>query len=166
MNAARDPARYRPNVGLALFNRRGEVFYGRRIEKGPETNSDYLWQLPQGGVDAHEDVRTAALRELDEEVGVDPSLVEVIEELPDWLFYDFPPEVMAYLGRKNRYLGQRQKWFALRFLGQDSDIHLDRHKPEFDAWRWGPLADAPRLIIPFKRATYEEVVRRFLCHTE
>lgn len=148
-----DLSRYRPNVGLALFNPRGLVFIGRRVGLEGET----AWQMPQGGVDPEEDPRAAALRELEEEIGVHPDLVEILEETPDWLPYDFPPELQAAHG----WLGQRQKWFALKFLGRDNDIALDRHTPEFDAWRWAPLAETPALVIPFKRDVYREIARRF-----
>ena len=150
----RAPSRYRPNVGLALFHHTGLVFLGKRVgAHGP-----YQWQMPQGGVDSGEALTAAALRELEEEVGVRPDLVEVIEEVQDWLFYDFPANVRRDQGP---YIGQRQKWFALRFKGRDSDIRLDLHTPEFSDWRWARLEDVPALVIPFKRPVYEEVARRF-----
>lgn len=157
----RDLKRYRPNVGLALFNKEGEVFLGRRVGAGPPAKDPYQWQMPQGGVDEGEEPRAAALRELEEEIGVVAELVELLHETPDWIFYDFPPEIRRAMAARGNYLGQRQKWFALRFLGRDSDVHLDRHTPEFDAWRWAPLEEAPTLIIPFKRPVYDEVARRF-----
>jgi putative (di)nucleoside polyphosphate hydrolase len=151
----RDPERYRPNVGLALFSKAGHVFLGRRINgRGP-----FQWQMPQGGVDKGEDPGAAALRELDEEIGVADKLVDVLEETTDWLYYDFPPDLKRRLG--GPYLGQRQKWFALRFKGSDGDVRLDKHTPEFDAWRWALLEEAPSLIVPFKRPVYEEVASRF-----
>ncbi|HWA22789.1 MAG TPA: RNA pyrophosphohydrolase [Caulobacterales bacterium] len=157
----RDPTLYRANVGLALFNPAGKVFYGRRVEKRASAAPHFIWQMPQGGVDKGESPSAAALRELNEEVGVSPDLVEIVEETEDWIYYDFPMEIRSHIGKRSKFRGQRQKWFALRFLGKDSDIRLDLHTPEFDHWRWGDLAEAPRLIIPFKRAAYEEVVRRF-----
>ena len=112
----RDPERYRPNVGLALFSKAGHVFLGRRVNgRGP-----FQWQMPQGGVDRGEDPATAALRELDEEIGVADKLVDVLEETTDWLYYDFPPDLKRRLG--GPYLGQRQTWFALRFKGSDGDV--------------------------------------------
>ncbi len=161
MNEVHEPNLYRANVGLALFNRAGQVFYGRRVERRSAPVSDYIWQMPQGGVDKGESPRAAALRELNEEIGVEPELVEIVEETPDWIYYDFPTDVRSVLGKRSKFRGQRQKWFALRFHGKDADIRLDLHTPEFDHWRWGALAEAPSLIIPFKRAAYEEVVRRF-----
>ena len=161
MTGARDPKLYRPNVGLAMFHREGLVFFGKRAgAEGP-----YQWQMPQGGVDKGETPQQAALRELEEEVGVGAHLVDVLEETADWLYYDFPTEVRAGMKQRGRYIGQRQKWFAFRFKGRDSDIRLDTHSPEFSDWRWGTLASAPDLVIPFKRPTYEEVARRFSRHT-
>jgi putative (di)nucleoside polyphosphate hydrolase len=158
----RDPALYRPNVGLALFNQHGGLFLGRRIGAGLETNAQYQWQMPQGGVDQGESPRQAALRELEEEIGVAPGLVVILEETEDWIYYDFPGDIARRLGqRKERFVGQRQKWFALRFQGRDSDVRLDRHTPEFREWRWGRLEEAAGLIIPFKRPVYEDVARRF-----
>lgn len=157
MNAPKDPKLYRPNVGLALFHRDGPVFLGRRYgAEGP-----YQWQMPQGGVDRGEKPAEAALRELEEEIGVKPAQVELLEETPDWLYYDFPIGVRTKMKPRGRYRGQRQKWFAFRFKGRDADIRLDTHTPEFSDWRWAALETAPELVIPFKRATYEEVVRRF-----
>lgn len=161
MAGPRDPARYRPNVGLAVFNRRGEVFIGHRIGSGPDSKDPYQWQMPQGGVDDGESPRQAALRELEEEIGIDDRLVELLEETENWIYYDFPPDIRRAMERRGNYLGQRQKWFALRFLGHDSDVHLDRHTPEFDDWRWARLQDVPPLVIPFKRGVYDEVARRF-----
>ncbi len=151
----RDPARYRANVGLALFSGAGHVFVGRRING----RGAFQWQMPQGGVDEGETAREAALREMDEEIGVAAKLVEVLEETEDWLYYDFPPDLLRRMG--GPYLGQRQKWFALRFKGADSDVRLDKHKPEFDAWRWAKLREVPSLIVPFKRPVYEDVAKRF-----
>jgi putative (di)nucleoside polyphosphate hydrolase len=161
-SGGRDPSRYRPNVGLALFNRQGGLFLGRRIGAGHESDAQYQWQMPQGGVDQDESPRDAALRELEEEIGVAADLVDILEETPDWIYYDFPEAVARRLSqRKERFAGQRQKWFALRFHGRDTDVRLDRHTPEFIEWRWGRLDEAPGLIIPFKRPVYEEVARRF-----
>lgn len=161
MKPSKESARYRPNVGLALFHREGLVFLGKRFgAEGP-----YQWQMPQGGMDRGETPLEAACRELEEEVGVPPALTELLEETPDWLYYDFPTSVRKSMKQRGRYMGQRQKWFAFRFKGRDADIRLDTHTPEFSDWRWAPLESAPELVIPFKRATYEEVVRRFKKYT-
>ncbi|MES1199157.1 MAG: RNA pyrophosphohydrolase [Pseudomonadota bacterium] len=157
MNAERDPKLYRPNVGLALFHRQGLVFLGKRAG----VDGPYQWQMPQGGVDKDESPTDAAFRELEEETGVAQNLVDLLEETSDWLYYDFPPDVRARMKSRGKYLGQRQKWFAFRFKGRDSDIRLDSHSPEFVDWRWAPLETTPALVIPFKRPTYEEVAQRF-----
>lgn len=159
MTLPRDPDMYRPNVGLAVFHANGLVLMAKRIGTPPP----YMWQMPQGGVDPGEAPAAAALRELEEEVGVQPRHVTLLEETPDWLYYDFPGG-MKDTGPKGRYLGQRQKWFAFRFLGHDSDIKLDTHTPEFTEWRWARLSSTPSLIVPFKRGVYEEVARRFAPH--
>lgn len=155
MNPQRDPKRYRQNVGLALFHGNGLVFLGRR--QGAE--GPYQWQMPQGGVDRGESPHAGALREMEEEIGVRPEHVDLLEEAPDWLYYEFPTDLRRKM--RGRFLGQMQKWFAFRFKGRDSDIRLDTHTPEFSDWRWASLDSAPQLVIPFKRATYEEVARRF-----
>lgn len=151
----RNPSVYRPNVGLALFSRAGHVFLGRRIN----SRGAFQWQMPQGGIDEGESPEEGALRELEEEVGVSAKLVSVLEETEDWIYYDFPPDLKKRL--PGPYIGQRQKWFALRFTGSDSDVRLDLHKPEFDAWRWAGLGETPALVIPFKRPVYTEVAERF-----
>jgi len=149
---------YRPCAGIMLIDRRGRVFVGQRIYTTLEA-----WQMPQGGIDPGEDARTAAIRELGEEVGVGPELVETVAELPDELFYDLPPELVGKAW-KGRYRGQRQRWFLLRFLGDDTAIRIDTAHPEFRAWRWVDAADLPAIAVPFKRALYEDVVAGFAAH--
>ncbi|HEY4174160.1 MAG TPA: RNA pyrophosphohydrolase [Rhodopila sp.] len=150
---------YRPNVGAVLFSRTGLVFVARRADMPNAEGPAGGWQLPQGGIDEGEDPRTALLRELEEEIGT--SKAEVIGEHPDWLTYDLPPNLLGIAWR-GRYRGQRQRWFALRFTGEDSDIRLDLDPhPEFDAWRWVNLADLPSLAVPFKRAIYEVLAESF-----
>jgi len=150
-----DLSRYRPNVGVVLFHPDGRVWYGRRA--GAE--GSWNWQFPQGGVDDGEDLEAAARRELFEETGV--TSAELIARTEEWLAYDFPAD---YSGSKaaRGWLGQKQQWFAYRFTGEESEIDLEAHgEIEFDAWRWAPLSDAPALIVPFKRACYEQVVAAF-----
>ena len=154
---------YRPSVGIMLINRAGLVWVGRRRPKWAGDAADYIWQMPQGGIDEHEDPAKAALRELEEETGI--RSVAVIAESPIWYTYDLP-EKLRPKAWGGRYRGQRQKWFAMRFSGADSEVALDRpgHPPEFDAWRWARLDELGGLIVPFKRAVYEKVVRDFAVH--
>ena len=150
---------YRPNVGAVLFNRDGLVLVARRADLPNAEAPAGGWQLPQGGIDEGEDPREAVLRELAEEIGTDRA--EVIGEHDAWLTYDLPPELIG-VALKGRFRGQRQRWFALRFTGQDSDIRLDLDPhPEFDAWRWARLAELPGLAAPFKRPIYEVLVASF-----
>ena len=150
---------YRDNVGAVVFNPAGLVLVARRADLPNAEGAPGGWQLPQGGMDPGEDPSVAVFRELEEEVGT--ARAEIMAEHPDWLCYDLPPELLGKaLGGK--YRGQRQKWFALRFLGTDADIRLDLDPhPEFDAWRWAPLADLPALAVPFKLAIYTVLARDF-----
>ena len=151
-----DPlSQYRPNVGVVLFHPDGRVWYGRRAN----TPGPHNWQFPQGGVDEGEDYEAAARRELAEETGV--TSVELLAKTGEWIAYAFPP---GYGGTKQArgFAGQKQKWFAFRFTGAESEINLETHGDiEFDAWRWGRLDEAPDLIVPFKREAYEQVVAAF-----
>jgi len=149
---------YRPNVGAALFNRNGQVFVARRADLPNAEGAPGGWQLPQGGIDAGEDPRAAVLRELAEEIGTDKAAI--IGEHPEWLTYDLPPHLVG-VALRGRWRGQRQRWFALRFTGQDSDIDIATKHPEFSAWRWVPRVELPKLIVEFKRPVYEAVVEIF-----
>jgi putative (di)nucleoside polyphosphate hydrolase len=158
---------YRPCVGITLIDRSGRVFIGRRRQEGgPEhVSGDFSWQMPQGGIDPGEEPRAAATRELYEETNVAQGSLRFLAEIPDWLPYDLPPDVMKQAW-KGRYRGQTQKWFAFGFLGSDDEIDVihpggGQHRSEFEAWRWEPFATLPRLIIPFKRPVYEGVVAAF-----
>lgn len=158
-----DQLPYRPCVGVVLVNRSGLVFLGRRIGGPEHVDAGHSWQMPQGGIDEGETPAEAALRELYEETNV--RSVRPLAELEDWLAYDLPEEV-ARVAWKGRYRGQKQKWIALLFTGQDSEIDVARpgggHKPEFIDWRWERLENTPSLIIPFKRPVYEQVVSALL----
>jgi len=145
---------FRACVGIMLLNRQGLVFVGNRVEREFRDT----WQMPQGGIDPGEAPRVAALRELEEEVGT--ARAEVVAEHPDWLTYELPRD-MARRSWRGRYRGQCQKWFAMRFIGEDRDIRLDAHHREFESWKWVPMADLPALIVPFKRAVYQAVVEEF-----
>lgn len=150
---------YRRNVGAVLFNHAGQVLVARRADLPNAEGPAGGWQLPQGGIDADEDPRLAIFRELEEEIGT--ANAEILAEHPGWLTYDLPPHLVG-VALKGKFRGQTQKWFALRFLGAESEIDLgrDRH-PEFDAWRWVALAELPALAVDFKRAIYEVLARDF-----
>ncbi len=156
--------RYRPCVGVMLLNSAGQAFVGRRRAKGPDdrTGARFEWQMPQGGVDEGEQPATAALRELYEETNV--RSVTLLGEVEPWLSYDLPPD--SNQRWKGKYVGQTQKWFALRFTGDDAEIDIAHpaagaHRPEFDEWRWENPLLLPELIVPFKRHVYERVVEEF-----
>lgn len=147
--------RYRSNVGAVVFNDEGRVLLCRRAGSQGPLN----WQFPQGGVDAGEELEAACRRELEEETGV--TSVELLAEAPAMITYDFPE---GYQGSKaaRGYRGQKQKWFAYRFTGEDSEIRLDHHaEVEFDAWRWARLEEAIDTIIDFKRDAYRQVIETF-----
>lgn len=144
---------YRQCVGMALFNKDGHVFAGKRIDSRLDA-----WQMPQGGIDEGETPEQAAMRELMEECGTDKA--QFIGALDGWLDYDLPPE-LANSVWKGRYRGQTQRWFALQFTGDDSDINITTHHQEFSEWAWKPLADMPKLIVPFKRDLYEVIADGF-----
>ena len=154
-----DPLPYRDNVGAVLFNPAGLVLVARRADLPNAEGVPGGWQLPQGGMDQGEDPAVAVFRELEEEVGT--AKAEILAEHPRWLTYDLPAHLVGKaLG--GRYRGQRQKWFALRFTGRDSDIRLDLDPhPEFDAWRWARLAELPSLAVAFKRTIYEDLAQEF-----
>ena len=159
-----DSLPYRPCVGIIVVNSQGLVWAGRRIAETDSemAGSDKLWQMPQGGIDEGEDPLPAALRELYEETGI--RTVSLLAEAPDWIHYDLP-EHQVGIAFKGRYRGQKQRWFAFRFEGDDSEIAINPppggHEAEFDAWAWKPMERLPDLIVPFKRKVYEEVVAAF-----
>ena len=143
---------YRPNVGLMLIGPGRRVFIGQRL------NQPDAWQMPQGGVDKGETAVEAACRELGEEVGTTKALL--LRQSRTWVTYDVP-EAVQPSHWKGRWRGQAQKWFALAFVGRDQDIDLAAHEEEFDAWRWATAREVLDLIVPFKRAVYEAVLKEF-----
>jgi len=162
----REALPYRDCVGIAVFNQQGMVFIGSRIPaRDPEDSSELgsPWQMPQGGIDKGEDPLKAALRELEEETGI--TSVSLLAEAPDWIYYDLPDAALG-IALGGKYRGQRQRWFALAFTGQDSEIDVrapgaGKYKPEFDDWRWERLSRTPSLIVPFKKDAYDKVVEAF-----
>jgi putative (di)nucleoside polyphosphate hydrolase len=153
---------YRPCAGIVVLNRAGLAFIGRRIDGPEHVNATHAWQMPQGGIDPGEEPRAAAARELREETNI--SSVEWLGEVTDWLSYDIPRDIIG-LAWQGRYRGQTQKWFAVRFAGDESEIDIAHpagaHQAEFSAWRWEPLQNVPDLVVPFKRQVYERVVKEF-----
>ena len=146
---------YRPAAAVMLINQENKVWVGQRRDSTLEA-----WQMPQGGLDEGEDAQAGALRELHEETGIAPDLVEIIARSRQELLYELPADLIGKLW-KGRYRGQRQYWFLARFLGADSDVNLETEDPEFRAWRWIDAEDLPNLIVPFKRALYESVLAEF-----
>lgn len=144
---------YRPCVGICLLSRDNLVFVGRRIDTLVEA-----WQMPQGGIDKGEEPEDAALRELEEEIGT--RNCRIIARTSSWLDYDLPDDLIGKVWG-GRYRGQRQLWFAARFLGEDSEIDLQTRHPEFEAWKWVPMEQLPELIVPFKRPIYTRLVEEF-----
>lgn len=156
MGAKNSPApRYRRNVGIMLINGSGQVFVAQRIDSpGP------AWQMPQGGIDAGENPRAAALRELEEETSVSHDLVTVLAESAGWLKYDFPADLAARLWN-GRFVGQQQRWFLMRYHGTDDQIIIETDHPEFSSWAWVGPGELVEKIVPFKRNIYARVIAEF-----
>ncbi len=154
---AEDNDRYRRGVGVMLLNRAGNVFVGARID-----STDEAWQMPQGGIDEgeHEDPWATALRELEEETGIPPHLVERVTTCAERLKYDLPDELRGKLWG-GKWIGQDQDWYLARFLGTDADVHIATPHPEFREWKWIEPAQLPELIVPFKRDLYRRLLKEF-----
>jgi len=151
----KDDRKYRRGVGVMLLNDRGQVWVGRRID-----NTDEAWQMPQGGIDKGEEPWATALRELEEETGIAPHLVERIAECPERLKYDLPKELRGKLWG-GKWKGQDQDWYLCRFLGSDSDVDIATKHAEFRHWKWVEPAELPDLIVPFKRDLYRRLIAEF-----
>ena len=143
---------YRSGVGIVVLNKNNKVFVARRID-----NPKNFWQMPQGGVDKNEDFLTAAFRELDEETSI--KSVELIKELDGFITYNLPDHLLGIIW-KGKYKGQTQKWFVMRFIGEDSEININTKHPEFLEWKWVELNEITKLVVNFKLDLYQEVQRK------
>jgi putative (di)nucleoside polyphosphate hydrolase len=150
-----EPDRYRRGVGVMLLNSDGKVWVGARID-----NTDEAWQMPQGGIDKGEEPWATALRELEEETGIPPHLVERVATCPERLKYELPDALRGKLW-KGKYVGQDQDWYLARFLGSDSDVNIHTKHPEFRQWKWVEPRQIPELIVPFKRDLYRRLLSEF-----
>ena len=152
-----DPADlpYRPAAGVMLLNRDGKVFVAQRRDSTLEA-----WQMPQGGLDDGEDAEAGALRELEEETGIPRDKVEIVARCPVELCYDLPDDLVGKMWQ-GKWRGQRQTWFLMRFLGEDSDVNLETPDPEFRAWKWAEPNELAAMIVPFKKKLYEDVLAAF-----
>jgi putative (di)nucleoside polyphosphate hydrolase len=150
-----DDKRYRRGVGVMLLNSEGKVFVGARID-----NTDEAWQMPQGGIDKGEEPWATALRELEEETGIQPHLVERVADCAERLKYDLPEALRGKLWG-GKYAGQDQDWYLARFLGRDSEINIATKHPEFREWKWIEPQQLPDLIVPFKRDLYRQLLDEF-----
>ncbi|OWZ25565.1 RNA pyrophosphohydrolase [Wolbachia endosymbiont of Wuchereria bancrofti] len=145
--------KYRPCVGIMLFNKQGHVFTGKRFD------SNSYWQMPQGGIDDGEKLEQAALRELLEEVGTDKA--KIIAKNKDWIYYNLPEEVIPTCWN-GRYSGQKQRWFLMKFYGEGKDININyTDHPEFKEWRWQSVDNLVAGAIPFKKEVYKAVIEEF-----
>ena len=143
---------YRSGVGIVVLNKNNKVFVARRID-----NPKNFWQMPQGGVDKNEDFLTAAFRELDEETSI--KSVELIKELDGFITYNLPDHLLGIIW-KGKYKGQTQKWFVMRFIGEDSEININTKHPEFLEWKWVELSEITKLVVNFKLDLYQEIQRK------
>lgn len=155
---------YRPCVGVMVLNAEGKVWVGQRlaIDNSEYDGNPQLWQMPQGGIDEGEDWEEAARRELYEETGI--RSIELLGQAPDWITYDLPEHLIG-IGLKGKFRGQKQRWFAYRFTGDESEIAIDPppdgHAAEFEAWKWAEMKDLPEMVVAFKKGVYRDVVAAF-----
>ena len=139
----------RSGVGIVVLNKKNQVFVGKRID-----NPKNFWQMPQGGVDEGEDFLTAAYRELKEETSI--KNVELIKEIEGTLIYELPENLLGVIW-KGKYKGQKQKWFLMRYLGEDNEIDVKTDKPEFLDWKWLDLDMLTEVVVDFKFNVYKEL---------
>ena len=150
-----NPKDYRPNVGMMIINQKKEIFVGKRID-----HPSNFWQMPQGGIDAQEIPSIAALREMDEEVGIKKNKVDLLTESKDWYYYSIPSDLAKTLW-KGKYKGQRQKWFLYKFKGTEKDININTEHPEFSDYKWVTKDFLVPNIVPFKKKIYEKLLLEF-----
>ena len=153
LNTRSENLPYRKNVGLMIINTQKKIFMGQRIKGG-------AWQMPQGGIDDKETPEKAAIRELYEETGITKEKINTISTSKVWKTYEFPKELIPKLWN-GRYRGQIQKWFLFQYTGKDSDINISSTEQEFSNWRWTNENDLLKLIVPFKKAVYIDVISEF-----
>jgi putative (di)nucleoside polyphosphate hydrolase len=156
MMSKKETLPYRPCVGVMLVNRQGQVFVGQRID----SKEGDAWQMPQGGIDKGEAAEDALIRELGEETGISADLVDIIARSAEEHLYDLPDKLIGKLWG-GKYRGQTQRWFLVRFKGEDGEIDIATDEPEFNAWRWVEADQLVELIVPFKRPVYRAVVQEF-----
>ncbi|MGV2432197.1 MAG UNVERIFIED_CONTAM: RNA pyrophosphohydrolase [Rickettsiaceae bacterium] len=145
---------YRKGVGMMIVNNKGQVFLGKRLESKYES-----WQMPQGGILTGETPSKAVKREMKEELGCD--LGEILAETSKWYSYKIPEFLVSKLW-EGKYKGQQQKWFLIKFTGQDSDININTDNPEFREWLWADVNELLEIIVPFKKMLYEAILEEFL----
>ena len=146
---------YRPCVGIMLINRDNLILIGKRLDS--ENDSQFAWQMPQGGIDANESPEQAALRELKEEIGTNNA--SIVYEYEQWMKYELPQQLAKTLW-KGKYIGQTQKWFVMKFLGNDSEININTSIPEFKQWKWVAVEELISIVVPFKRDIYRTLINK------
>ena len=146
--------KYRKCVGMMILNANKEILVGRRLD-----HPSGYWQMPQGGIDENENPKEAVWREMMEEIGTNKA--KLIKVSNQWINYDIPSETLKTLPWGHKYIGQRQKWFAFEFLGEDEDINVGTENPEFSEWKWAELDSIVGNIVPFKRNVYSVILEEF-----